>query len=156
MEKEESFKKVLGSAYASLARRPHGTKELEEKLLDKGFEPALVNEVIDDLVESGLLNDYEVAYRWAQSRIRDRFWGSAKVYGFLREKGINGDIIDRVQEEVWEAFTEFDTALKAVDKRFSDLRKPPQTKILSFLKSRGFSSGVIYRIVKNVEGEFEK
>ena len=150
MGKEESFKKALSSAYAFVARRPHGTKELEKKLLDKGFETNLVNNIIEELLRKGFLNDYDVAYRWAESRIKNRLWGSAKLYNFLREKNIEKDVIDRIQQEVWEVFSEEDTARKAVDKRFSSAIQPSQSKILSFLKSRGFSSGVIYRIVKDI------
>jgi len=151
MERDASFKKVLSTAYAFLARRSQGTKELEKKLLDKGFETGLVKNIIEVLLKRGLLDDYEVAYRWAQSRIRDRLWGSAKVYGFLREKGIDGDVIARVQEEVWETFNEFDIAQKALAKRFSEGRRPSQQKILSFLKSRGFSASLIYRLVNSDE-----
>jgi regulatory protein len=150
MEKDESFKKALSSAYAFVARRPHGTKELEQKLLDKGFETNFVNNIIEELLRKGFLNDYDVAYRWAESRIKNRSWGRAKLYNFLREKNIEKDVIDRIQQEVWEEFSEEDTARKAVSKRFSSVAQPAQSKILSFLKSRGFSSGVIYRIVKDV------
>ena len=155
MEKEASFKKVLSSAYAFIARRPHGTKELEKKLLDKGFDTDLVNIVIEELLEKGFLNDYDVAYRWAESRIKNKLWGKAKLYTFLREKNIEKDVVDRVQQEVWEEFSEEETARKAVDKRFSSVIQPAQSKILSFLKSRGFSSGVIYRIVKDVSPEYQ-
>jgi len=150
MEKEESFKKALSSAYAFVALRAHGTKELEQKLLDKGFETNHVNNIIEELLRKGFLNDYDVAYRWAESRIKNRLWGKAKLYSFLREKNIEKGVIDRVQQEIWEEFSEEDTARKAIAKRFSSAVQPAQSKILSFLKSRGFSSGVIYRIVKDV------
>ena len=150
MEKEKSVKKALGLAYAFVARRPHGTKELETKLLHKGFEAGLVNNVINELLEKGFLNDYDVAYRWAESRIKSRLWGKAKLYNFLKEKNIEKDIIDRVQREVWEEFREEDIAQKAVGKRFSSAIRPSRSKILSFLKSRGFSSGVIYGMIKDV------
>ena len=150
MEKDESFKKALSSAYAFVARRPHGTKELEKKLLNKGLETNLVNNIIEELLEKGFLNDYDVAYRWAESRIKNRLWGKAKLYNYLREKNIEKEVIDRVQLEIWEEFSEEVTARKAVDKRFSSTIQPSQSKILSFLKSRGFSSGVICRIVKDV------
>ena len=153
MEKEESFKKALSLAYAFVARRPHGTKELEKKLLDKGFETNLVNNIIEELLEKGFLNDYDVAYRWAESRIKNRLWGKAKLYNFLREKNIEKDVIDRVQQEIWEEFSEEDTARKAVNKRFISAIQPSRSKILSFLKSRGFSSGVIYKMVKDVSSD---
>jgi regulatory protein len=155
MEKDESFKKALSSAYSFIARRAHGTKELEKKLLDKGFETNLVNNIIEELLEKGFLNDHDVAYRWAESRIKNRLWGKAKLYNFLREKSIQKDVADRIQQEVWEEFSEEDTARKAVDKRFSSVIQPSQSKILSFLKSRGFSSGVIYRIVKDVSPDVQ-
>ena len=149
MEKNESFKKALSSAYAFVAHRAHGTKELETKLLDKGFESDLVNNVIKALLEKGFLNDYDVAYRWAESRIKNRLWGKTKLYHFLREKNIKKDIIDRVQQEIWDEFSEEDTAQKALSKRFFSAIQPSRSKILSFLKSRGFSSEVIYGIVKD-------
>ena len=153
MEKDESVKKALNSAYAFVARRAHGIKELEAKLLDKGFEADLINNVIKELLEKGFLNDYDVAYRWAESRIKNRLWGKAKLYNFLREKNIGKDIINKVQREVWEEFSEVDIARKAVDKRFPSAIQPSRSKILSFLKSRGFSSGVIYQMVKDVSSD---
>jgi len=153
MEKDAAFKRALKSAYDILARRPHASRELEKKLADKGVDDETVKDVLQVLFEKKFLDDEDVALRWAQARIRDRHWGKAKVAAFLQDKGIDRHIVDRVQETVWEAFSEPDIARKAVAKRFPEGTVPPRTKVLTFLKSRGFSSGVIYQLVNAVDGE---
>lgn len=150
MERDEAFKKALKSAYDILARRPHASRELEKKLADKGVDAETVKGVLQVLFEKKFLDDEDVALRWAQFRIRDRHWGKAKVAAFLREKGIDGAIVDRVQDTVWAEFSEPDIARKAVAKRFPDGTSLPRTKVLSFLRSRGFSSGVIYELVNGI------
>jgi len=143
----ETPQKVLSVAYGFLARRSHGRVELKRKLERKGYAPELIDEALACLVHKGYLNDEDVALRWAQSFVRNRLWGRAKIGAYLTERGIACDIIDRVQGRIWEEFQEDDIARRALAKRFSHGPPPTRQKISMFLNSRGFSADVIYRAV---------
>jgi SOS response regulatory protein OraA/RecX len=63
------------------------------------------------------------------------------------QKGISRDIIEIVEKKIWQEFSEEEIARKALKKRFSPHREiPPQGKMVTFLKSRGFSSEVIFKV----------
>lgn len=147
MENESSAKKTLDAAYRFLARRPHSMMELKRKLSKKGFCADLTENTIDSLCQQGYLNDEEVSLRWAQSLVQGRGCGKAKITFYLLQKGISRDIIEIVEKKIWQEFSEEEIARKALKKRFSPYREiPPQGKMVTFLKSRGFSSEVIFKV----------
>ncbi len=148
-ETENSEKKAFDAACAYLSRRAHSRKELEQKLDRKGFGPEAVERAMERLCKHGYINDGDVARRWAEALVRDRCWGKARVAAYLGRKGISRQITEQVQQETWQAFSEEDVARKAVGKRFGTYEKiPPQGKVITFLKSRGFSTEVIYKVTR--------
>ena len=89
------------------------------------------------------------ALRWAQALVRDRLWGPLKVAVYLMQKGLGRDLIDQVQRRVWQEFDEPEIAGRALHKRFGGTNdEAPAAKKAAFLRSRGFSSRVIYSLAK--------
>jgi len=146
MESETDFQKVLASAYRFLARRPYSHEELKARLLQKGFAPAVTVHALETLARQGYLNDEDVALQWARSLVRNRSWGRDKISVYLYRKGIAKEIIDGVQKTVWQDYDESMVARKVLEKHFARTTEQPSlAKKARFLKSRGFSAGVIYR-----------
>ena len=82
-----------------LARREHGVKELSRKLINKGFDPGLVDEAIEGLVRDNLVSDR----RFCESMVHSRFnrgHGPVKVRYELRSKGVADQIIEGVMDEL--------------------------------------------------------
>lgn len=151
---ELSAKQILDAAYSFLSRRPYSRIELQEKLARKGFCPDIIESILNKLCQQGYLNDEETSFRWAQSLVQERLWGKAKITFYLLQKGISKNIIDKVQKKIWQEFSEKETAEKAIKKRFPPLKKlPSQGKLVAFLKTRGFSSEVIYKVVRDFMGD---
>jgi regulatory protein len=151
MGNEPSEKDALDAAYRFLTHRPHSRMELQRKLARKNFGPEEIEKALGSLCRQGYVNDEEISLRWSQSLVRERGWGKAKIAFYLIQKGINSDIINRVQQIIWQEFSEEETARKALKKRFSpDNKNPLQAKAAAFLKSRGFSSEVIYKLVNEL------
>lgn len=135
-------------AYRVLARRSHTRAELYHKLCRKGFPPDEITQVIDEFSCKGYLNDEETALRWAQNLVRTKRWGRLKVAAYLAQKGLDRKMIERVQQHVWKEFNEETVAQEAFRKRFPHPHnKPSPSRAALFLKSRGFSPGVIYAVV---------
>ena len=153
MAREAATGSALDAAYGVLARRPHSCRELKAKLLRKGFTAQDIDAALEVLVRQGCLNDEATAFRWAQARVQQRLWGRAKIDGYLARKGIDRDIIAQVQKAVWQTCSEEDIARQALAKRFPSFHdhRSAYAKAAAFLKSRGFSSEVIYKLVSELD-----
>ena len=125
-------------ALALLARREHSRLELERKLLDREFVPALVEDVLDALQADGLLDEG----RFLESFIRTRIGkgqGPTRIVAELNQRGI-----DRGRAQAWLRGSELDWPSLAAgvrEKRFGPSRpesfkeRARQTKYLQY---RGF------------------
>jgi len=146
MESEADFQKALTSAYRFLASRSYGHEELKARLLKKGFAPEVIAHALETLARRGYLKDDEVALQWALSMVKNRGWGRDKIRAHLFRKGIAQEIIDGVQKKVWQDYDESVVARSVLQKHFARAAEEPSLgKKVRFLKSRGFSAGVIYR-----------
>jgi len=130
-----------------LARRNHSSAELRLKLHRRGYAAEEIAQVLEECFARGYLNDEETALRWAEGLVRTKCWGRLKVGAYLAQKGIGRDVIDRVQRRIWQDFSEEAVGRRAFQKRFAASKiPPPPAQAAAFLKSRGFSAPVIYRV----------
>jgi regulatory protein len=149
MENNPTLQKALDTAYRLLAGRPHTRAEIKRKLSRKGAGADIIVQVLDELGRKGYIDEHAMALRWAQALVRDRLWGPLKTAAYLMQKGLGHDLIDQVQRRIWQEFDEAEIAALALHKRFSGATDAaPAAKKAAFLRSRGFSSGVIYRLAK--------
>ena len=122
--------------------------EIRAKLEKKGFAAPLIEEIIILLLRQRYLDDQELALRWAHHMIEYRGWGKAKIKQYLFQKGISWEIIDNVSNSVWDEFDEEDVARKALRKKIRFSKNMPQKiKQAAFLKTRGFSLEIIYKVL---------
>lgn len=77
-------------AYLLLSRRDHSALELADRLLDKGFETTLVDEVIAQLRDRGYVDDARFAAHFVSARAR-RGQGPLRIRRELEERGIAGE-----------------------------------------------------------------
>ncbi len=146
MGSEITLPKALATAYRCLARRSYSHEELRAKLLQKGFVPAVTEEVLKTVSRQGYLNDEEISLRWALSLVEHRSWGREKISAYLLRKGISRDLVGRVQKQVWQEYDEEAVARSALKKHFTGSRgSPSAAQKARFLQSRGFPADVIYR-----------
>ncbi len=78
-----------------LASREHSRRELERKLLARGYEASLLVGVLDDLTATGLLSDERMAEAYVAGRLRKGF-GPLRLRQELRERGLDDDLIGPV------------------------------------------------------------
>lgn len=78
-----------------LASREHSRRELERKLLARGYEAAILVGVLDTLTETGLLSDERMAEAYVAGRLRKGF-GPLRLRQELRERGLDEDLIGPV------------------------------------------------------------
>lgn len=130
------------AALDALARREHASGDLRRKLIDKGFNPALVDEVIGRLTTEKLIDDRRYVENFIGFRAL-RGQGPLRVRADLRKIGVTGDLI----EEGMRSFSDWLGPLrKAREKKFGT-RLPTdyadRQRQARFLGYRGFTSAQI-------------
>ena len=127
-----------------LARREHTRRELQHKLLAKGYEQHAVDAVISGLAEAGALDESRFVEVYVAERIRKGF-GPLRIRAELCERGIPEDLIDSslCRDVDWESDLQ-----DLHDRRFG--RAAPKdrddyAKRGRFLQQRGFPAEMIRR-----------
>ena len=141
-----------------LARREHGSAELKAKLTKRfrkrDCEPDLVEQVIQQFTEEGLLSDE----RFAASRVRQlagRGYGPSRIRNDLRQQRVEHLISDNM-EEAFDSEVDWEAEAAAVyEKKYGGApiegdwgeRQRERGRRLRFMQYRGFSSDVSQNLV---------
>ena len=133
-------------AIGLLARREHGRAELARKLAADGSEEDIAT-VLAQLEAEGLLSDARAAAAYV--RAHGARFGAARLRRDLRRRGLDPTI---AAAEVGELPSEFERALTVWSKKFSALPGDARewARQARFLRSRGFATDVIRRLLKDV------
>ena len=120
-----------------LARREYGIEELKRKLVQRGADTDLVEQVVSDCAEQGLVSDERFTEMYVRMRIR-RCFGPMKIRGELRQRGIPDHLVAgalQVDEEIW-----FEAAVQWAGRRIhGELDFAQKSKIHRKLMNRGFN-----------------
>ncbi len=122
-----------------LGLRNHSRRELEQKLLKKGYDAGSIDETMEKLANRGVLDDRAFGMELIRSRSRRKPAGKLKIAAELRKKGVAEAIID-------ELLKEYDCAalcLRAAEKKIRSLHEATEAgrkrKLEVFLCNRGFA-----------------
>lgn len=151
-ENERRGEDAITASLRIISYRPRSEAELRKKLLEKGFDAADISDAVDYLAGAGYIDDDKYAAALAESRTRNKGWGPAKIAADLARKGISKDAIARAIEPLGPG--EEETAASALSKwaRKNGVTPPLKDRLYEkaarHLKARGFSTGVIIRVIK--------
>ncbi len=90
---------IRAKAIELLARREHSRLELRQKLAQRGFPAELIDPVLNELAEDGLLNESRYAEMYANGRA-DKGYGPLRIASELRERGIPQELVDHALAEL--------------------------------------------------------
>ncbi len=139
---DEESRHALDAAYLLLSYRARSTHEISARLLHKGFAPQLVEQVTDDLIAAGLLDDTAFAESWVRSRQETRPRGGALLRHELRQKGVSKETTEAALESL-DPQTEIDAAHELAQRQCVQLRdldpRVRRRRIIGRLQRRGFS-----------------
>ncbi|HDZ77464.1 MAG TPA: regulatory protein RecX [Candidatus Omnitrophica bacterium] len=93
------LRKAISYVSRLLKVRLRSEEELLIKLKENKFSSLIIDQVIISLKKSGYLDDFNFAARWVSQRIKKPL-GFRKLRFELRQKGVDGKIIDSVFSEV--------------------------------------------------------
>lgn len=156
-KKKESLDETALYEYAVLAlgRRMRTVAELK-RLMRKRVEEgdageAKVEAVVTRLKEQRYLNDTDFAKTYTRLRQENRSFGKRRVQQDLIQKGVHANIINKTLDAAYENINEEELARRHVERK--RIRKPSNEKetarVMRLLVRAGFSTGVIFKILKN-------
>ncbi|WP_058304005.1 RecX family transcriptional regulator [Gorillibacterium timonense] len=151
LQADEKHRAYL-DAIRFISVRSRSIDEVRKKLKTRGYEPPMIQQVLDQLGEQGYLNDLDFAELWTKERITLQKKGRKWVEQELRQKGVNkqiiSDAIGRIDPE-----EEKQQALTVATKRWKLLSGEPadkKRKLFAFLARRGYSPQLVSAVVKEV------
>lgn len=140
-----------------LGRRAHFRRELEQKLLKRGFEKAEVQETLDRLKELGYLDDERTAEAFVEARAERAPAGKPLLKSELFKRGAAKTVAEGALEGIDEA-----GAAKEAAERFLRRRQRPketeedrQKALLRHLASRGFPGHLVRKVLDELGSEIE-
>lgn len=147
---------IKQKAISLLERRNHSQKELELKLRSKNYEKELINEVLQGMKETGLIDDSSFAHQYAEEKLNRKKWGANKIKNELFKRGISNDLVSEVIAKLAAPADQLDSAAAAAEKKMLMVVKREKDnlkikqKILAHLISRGFSYDTASEAIKNL------
>ena len=152
------YRAALDRAVGLLAMRAHARGEIEKKLTQAGYRPAVIEMVLYKLEREGLLDDADFSRQWVEARA-GRKLGPRRIAQELRRKGVSsGDIEDALEEMDDDAQVEAAAALarKALDraKPGEDPRKTAQ-RVIGMLVRRGYGWDIARAAIERCIGELD-
>jgi regulatory protein len=132
-----------------LARREHGCRELENKLLRRGIPAGIAAEVVEQLRAENLLSDERYAEAYVRSRF-NRLVGPLKVRAELRQRGVTDACIEPAMEgyaDQWQAAADA-WAGKRAD---TELDRRQEARIYRSGTQRGFTHEQMMRALNRLK-----
>jgi len=133
--------------------RARSEKEIRDKLKDKGFEAAVIDQAVEFLKKARFLDDALFAKLWVESRAK-RFIGVKRLIFELKNKGIRRDLIDKTIETVLKDNNEDEVIRELIDIKLKKMRGLEPVKIKArlygLLLRRGYPQGKVYSALQAV------
>jgi len=162
-EKIEALRAKDGNEVAYLralrliSHRPRTRREIQQKLVEKGFEDTQAQSVIARLAEAGLVEDREFARMWVENRNQSHPRSQRLMKLELMQKGVS---VEEIESALVDSADDADLATQAAMQQirkysgleWSEFRK----KLSAFLMRRGFSYGTIAPVVQSVWESVQK
>lgn len=142
---------VNAKALQLLARREHSRSELRQKLLQRDYPLAMIEECLEALEQQGLLNQSRYAHSYAASRAA-KGYGPMRVSAELRQRGIEPTCIDSALAELAAEWMEHLQQLHR--KRFHaqiPANHAERQQQAQFFRQRGFTSEQIKQLFAALE-----
>jgi regulatory protein len=156
---QEPLQKAKNTALSLLARRRHSREELRRKLVSRGFEHGVVEEVLSECERYQYIDDEAAADFFAAELVRKRF-GPMRILDAMKSRGFDRGLIDRTIDAHQIAEREAELAAAAAAKKRSAFHREKddrkrREKVVRFLRSRGFRQSAISAVLDEMKAADE-
>lgn len=153
--KAETKRKARESALRLISYRDRSISELRKRLIRTDYPEDIVDEVIDQLSNSGLLDDEKFSRDWIKARSASKPMGKTRLAWELRSRGVEAPLVEESLEGL-DDDTEYELAYSVVAGKLAKINKNDPTlrnKLGSLLRRRGFTWEIITRVIDALCGD---
>lgn len=137
------------SALVMLGRREYSRFQLKGKLLRKRFPEEAIEAALDELSESGELDDARFADEWIDYRMRRHPEGRSRLLSGLLRSGLDRELAESAVNARYTEEVEQNAATRIVEK-MADREDFSWERTAARLRTRGFSDSVVRRIAESL------
>ncbi len=153
LQSTDTYEVAYQQALRFLNYRARSGKEIRQNLQEKKYPPEVIEETMERLQRSGLVDDRRFARTWVENRseFHPRSRRALKIE--LRQRGLEDEEIEEAIQEIDDEELAYQAGLKQA-RRFIDLEWADfRIKLSNFLARRGFNYDVISTVVKRIWDE---
>lgn len=136
-----------------LAYRSRSTYEIRSRLKKAGSEAKIIDQVVAELQDAGLLDDREFARHWVEWRTQSKPKARRIVAAELRKFGVAREVIEEAVASLDDQ-AELEAALKLAEARLNRLHDEDQAqkrkKLAAYLATRGYGWEIVSAAVRRV------
>ena len=137
-----------------LAARDYTVSAIGRKLQAKGFQPDAVQTALERLQSERLLDDRRYGERFVQTALESGRYAGYRLRQELLRRGVPKELLSELLDDRSEPFDEEHLAYTVASRRypaFSGRQDAAQCRrIAAFLQRRGFSSGVVWNVIRKL------
>lgn len=153
---EASVEAGKSSAERFISYRPRSVSETRKNLTKKGYEPDIIDIVIEWCHKVHILDDSAFARFWVEQRETFKPRSQYAMRQELRQKGVDSDVIDVAIAVTDEVVSARKAATKRIE-RYRHLEKREfNEKLGRYLQGRGFHYGVIRQVLDEIHDSIEE
>lgn len=134
---------------------PRSRGELSKYLLDKEFDPTLIELVLDRVSSMGYIDDAAYAQEWVRSRHRSRGLAPSVLKRELISKDVDLELIEAALEQLSPDETQV-RAYELAAKKYRSLMSVDHAvavrRIASLLQRKGYPPGICFQVAKETVG----
>lgn len=149
----DEYAKIRQVVFRYLSYRPRSIQEVRNYLARKDWDPSLCEQVIEDCIKSGYLDDHAFAKSWVEERKSQKGFGKLRIRQELRKKGISHAIIEEVLIHIEEE-EERQQAIDLAERRYLRIQGEPWPKIErrigQYLMRQGYPADMVYSILRHL------
>lgn len=146
----DRFQRCYNAAAHYLGYRPRSEREMRQRLLRRRFLSETVEAVLKKLKDQALLDDMAFARFWLDNRQSFSPRGQRLVRLELRQKGVDGDIIELVAATIDDADNAYRAATGKVRRLSPSDYESFRRRLGAYLGRRGFGYGVIKETIERL------
>jgi regulatory protein len=144
------YRRCYDSALNFLASRPRSELEIKQRLRRNGFNDEIINRVAMRLREQNLIDDIAFAEYWKENRLSSKPRGKRLIKYELLRKGIPGDTVGQAIGDIDDNANAYKAGKRKARLLYSLSYEEFRKRLSNYLKWRGFSYEVIYKVTESL------
>lgn len=155
LQEADTREQALQYALRLLGYRARTEAELRQRMQQRGWSEAIIEEALERLRQNGLLDDADFAHAWVENRQTFRPRSARLLRQELRRKGLDEHVIQEALDEVDEEAAAY-AAARPRAQRLRDLdSRSFRQKLIAYLTRRGFSYEIANTVVRHLWEELQ-